>query len=280
MEYIKLNNDVMIPAVGYGVFQIKNEDTANSVETALGIGYRMIDTAQAYYNEEGVGKGIKNSGVPRQDIFLTSKVWLSNAGEQKATASIDESLRKLNTDYIDLMLIHQHYGDYYGTWRALEKALAAGKVRAIGVSNFDEGRFFDLAKYNSIVPAVNQLQTNVFNQQNKMDKFLSSYNTKIIAWSPLTQGSSDLYSNEILIQIAEETSQSVAKVALRYLLQRGIVVIPKSVRRERMEQNLDLFGFSLSDEQMKRISSLNQHDNGTVAFDDPKFIKWLTDTYS
>lgn len=183
-----MNNGVEMPIIGYGVFQVSPEEAARCVEEAIGVGYRSIDTAQAYYNEEGVGKGIKNSDVSRGDLFLTTKVWITNAGEEKALTSIDESLRKLQTDYIDLLLIHQHYNDYYGTYRAMEKALKQGKVRAIGLSNFEEGRFTDLAAYNEITPAVLQLQTNVFNQQTEMQEFLKPYGTQLMAWSPLTQG--------------------------------------------------------------------------------------------
>lgn len=279
METIKLNNGVEMPAIGYGVFQISPKEAARCVEEALSVGYRSIDTAQAYYNEEGVGEGIKSSAVPRSEIFLTTKVWISNAGEEKAAASIDESLRKLQTDYIDLLLIHQHYSDYYGTWRAMEKALKAGKVRAIGVSNFDEGRFTDLAEFNSVVPAVNQLQTNVFFQQREQQEFLSQYGTKMMAWAPLTEGRKDFFGNPLLTGIAENHGKSVAQVALRWLTQRGIVAIPKSVHRERMEQNLNIFDFRLTDEEMKQIATLNENDHGSINFDDPKFIKMLTSAY-
>lgn len=279
METVKLNNGVEMPIIGYGVFQVSPDEAAKCVEEALSVGYRSIDTAQAYYNEEGVGQGIKNSGVSRSDVFVTTKVWVSNAGEQKAAASIDESLRKLQTDYIDLLLIHQHYGDYYGTYRAMEKALKAGKVRAIGLSNFDEGRFTDLAAYNEVVPAVLQLQTNVFSQQQEQQQFLTEYGTRLMAWSPLTQGRKDFFTNPLLTKIAAAHGKSVAQVALRWLIQRGIVVIPKSTHRERMAENLDVFDFNLSEEEMKRIATLNETDHGTVDFDDPKFIKWLTDTY-
>ncbi len=279
METVKLNNGVEMPIIGYGVFQVSPDKAAKCVEEALSVGYRSIDTAQAYYNEEGVGQGIKNSGVSRSDVFITTKVWVSNAGEQKAAASIDESLRKLQTDYIDLLLIHQHYGDYYGTYRAMEKALKAGKVRAIGLSNFDEGRFTDLTAYNEVVPAVLQLQTNVFSQQQEQQQFLAEYGTRLMAWSPLTQGRKDFFTNPLLTEIAAAHGKSVAQVALRWLIQRGIVVIPKSTHRERMAENLDVFDFNLGDEEMKRIATLNETDHGTVDFDDPKFIKWLTDTY-
>lgn len=279
METVKLNNGVEMPIIGYGVFQVSPEEAARCVEEAIGVGYRSIDTAQAYYNEEGVGKGIKNSDVSRGDLFLTTKVWITNAGEEKALTSIDESLRKLQTDYIDLLLIHQHYNDYYGTYRAMEKALKQGKVRAIGLSNFEEGRFTDLAAYNEITPAVLQLQTNVFNQQTEMQEFLKPYGTQLMAWSPLTQGRKDFFTHPLLTEIGEKYHKSVAQVALRWLIQRGIVAIPKSTHKERMAQNLDVFDFHLSDDDMKQIATLNVTDHGTVNFDDPKFIKWLADTY-
>lgn len=260
-------------------FKVGAEETARCVKDAIHVGYRMIDTAQAYYNEEGVGEGIRKSGVARSELFLTTKVWVSNSGKQKAAASIDESLRKLQTDYVDLLLIHQHYGDYYGTWRAMEQALKAGKTRAIGLSNFEPGRFTDLIAFNEVVPAVNQLQTNVFSQQRKQEEFLKQYDTKIIAWSPLTQGNADFFNNPLLTAIGDQYGKSMAQVALRWLVQRGIVVIPKSTYVERMKQNLDIFDFHLSEEDMKQIATFNQKDSGGVDFDDPKFIKWLTDTY-
>lgn len=279
METFKLNNGVEMPVIGYGVFQVSPEETARCVADAISVGYRSIDTAQAYYNEEAVGKGIKQSGINRSDLFLTTKVWISNAGEEKAAKSIDESLRKLGTDYVDLLLIHQHYGDYYGTWRAMERALKAGKVRAIGVSNFDEGRFYDLQAFNEVVPAVCQLQTNVFYQQHEQQQFLAGFGTRLMAWSPLTQGRKDFFTNPLLAEIAGAHKKSVAQVALRWLVQRGVIVIPKSTHKERMAQNLDIFDFRLTDDEMKRIDTLNEADHGNVNFDDPKFVKFLTDTY-
>lgn len=279
MEKIRLNNGVEMPLVGYGVFKIAPQETIKCVEEALAVGYRSIDTAQAYQNEEAVGKGIKNSRISRDKIFLTTKVWVSNAGEEKATKSIDESLRKLGTDYIDLLLIHQHYGDYYGTWRAMEKALKSGKVRSIGVSNFDIARFTDLELFNEIVPSVNQLQANVYMQQQAQSEFLKSYNAKIMAWGPIAQGSKEMLSSAVLVEIATKYHKTVAQVALRWLIQRGIIVIPKSAHRERMEENINIFDFRLTKEEMDKIATLNQHDTGTVDFDDPQFIKWLANAY-
>ncbi len=279
METIKLNNGVEMPVIGYGVFQVDPQEAARCVTDAISVGYRSIDTAQAYYNEEGVGEGIKNNGVNRDNLFLTTKIWITNAGEEKAMASIEESLRKLKTDYIDLLLIHQHYNDYYGTYRAMEKALKQGKVRAIGLSNFEAGRFTDLVAYNEVTPAVLQLQTNVFNQQQEMQEFLKPYGTQLMAWSPLTQGRKDFFTNPLLNEIGAKYNKSVAQVALRWLIQRNIIVIPKSTHKERMAQNLDVFDFKLSDDDMKQIAFLNEADHGTVNFDDPKFIKRLADTY-
>lgn len=279
MEKIRLNNGVEMPLVGYGVFKIAPQETVKCVEEALAVGYRSIDTAQAYQNEEAVGKGIKNSRISRDKIFLTTKVWVSNAGEEKATKSIDESLRKLGTDYIDLLLIHQHYGDYYGTWRAMEKALKSGKVRSIGVSNFDIARFTDLELFNEIVPSVNQLQANVYMQQQAQSEFLKSYNAKIMAWGPIAQGSKEMLSSAVLVEIAAKYHKTVAQVALRWLVERDIIVIPKSTHRERMEENINIFDFRLTKEEMDKIATLNQHDTGTVDFDDPQFIKWLANAY-
>ena len=275
MEYIKLNNGLPMPALGYGVFQIGDEETARCVADAIDVGYRLIDTAQVYQNERGVGEGIRRSGVSREDLFLTTKVWISNAGERKAAASIDESLQRLGTDYIDLLLIHQPYGDYYGTWRAMETALMMGKVRAVGVSNFSRGRFTDLAAYGKVLPAVNQVEANVFSQQQTLDELLHHFDTRIMAWAPLSQGGEGLFDNELLISLAQRHNKTVAQIALRWLIQRGYIAIPKTVRKERMQENFDVFDFRLSDEEMLQIAALNRSDTGTRDFDDPEFIKRL-----
>ena len=280
MDYLTLEGGVKMPMVGYGVFQVDAKETERCVSDALAVGYRAIDTAQAYYNEEGVGAAVAKSGIPRDEIFLTTKVWISNAGDKKAAASIDESLRKLGTDYIDLLLIHQHYGDYYGTWRAMEDALKAGKVRAIGLSNFDPARITDLMLSNTVKPAMLQVQANVFTQQNALQTFCDSVSIPITAWSPLAQSVDGFVTNPTLVSIAEAHGKTVAQVALRWLLQRGIAVIPKSTHRARMEENFQLFDFTLSEDDMKAIAGLNRTDAGTVPFDDPKFIKWLIETYS
>lgn len=249
-------------------------------DNALSVGYRLIDTAQAYFNEEGVGDAIAESGIPREEIFLVTKVWISNNGEKKAAASIDESLRKLKTDYIDLLLIHQAYGDVFGTWRAMEKAYRDGKVRAIGVSNFQAGRFFDLAHYVDVKPMVNQLQCNVMVQQRGIEPILAEFNTKMMAWGPLGgQGVDGIVKNEKLAAIGSKYGKSAAQVALRWLTQRGIVAIPKSSHKERMEQNLNVLDFTLTADEMAAIAGLDEHDSGLVNFGDPQFVKYLIENY-
>ena len=280
MQTIKLTGGVEMPLLGYGVFKVAPQECERCVSDALNVGYRLIDTAQAYFNEEGVGNAVSKSGIPRQDIFLVTKVWISNAGEEKAAASIDESLRKLKTDYIDLLLIHQAYGDVFGSWRAMEKAYRDGKVRAIGVSNFQAGRFFDFAHYVDIKPMVNQLQCNPLVQQQGIEPVLAEYGTRMMAWGPLGgEGAEGVVKNGLLASIGKGYGKSAAQVALRWLIQRGIVAIPKSSHVERMRQNLDIFDFTLTDEEMKRIATLNSHDTGTVNFGDPQFVKFLIETY-
>ncbi len=280
MQTIKLTNGVEMPLLGYGVFKVAPQECERCVSDALSVGYRLIDTAQAYFNEEGVGNAVSKSGIPRQDIFLVTKVWISNAGEEKAAASIDESLRKLRTDYIDLLLIHQAYGDVFGSWRAMEKAYRTGKVRAIGVSNFQAGRFFDFAHYVDIKPMVNQLQCNPLVQQHGIGPVLAEHGTKMMAWGPLGgEGAEGVVKDELLASIGKGYGKTAAQVALRWLTQRGIVAIPKSTHVERMRQNLDIFDFTLTDEEMKRIATLNSHDAGTVSFGDPQFVKFLIETY-
>lgn len=280
METIKLSNGVEMPLLGYGVFLVAPEECERCVSDALKVGYRLIDTAQAYYNEEGVGNAVAKSGISRDELFLVSKVWISNAGEVKAAKSIDESLRKLRTDYLDLLLIHQAYGDVFGTWRAMEKAYCDGKVRAIGVSNFQAGRFYDFAHFVDIKPMVNQLQCNVLVQQNSIQPILSEFDTKMMAWGPLGgQGADGVVNNPLLEKIGSRYGKTAAQVALRWLTQRGIVAIPKSTHVERMRQNLDIFDFTITNEEMAQIVGLNQQDTGTVAFGDPQFVKYLIETY-
>lgn len=265
MKTIKLNNGIEMPQIGYGVYQVSPDECERCVSDALKTGYRMIDTAQAYHNEEGVGRAVKSSGINRSDIFIVSKVWISNYGYEKAKASIDESLRKLQTDYIDLMLLHQPFCDRYGAYRALEDAYREGKLRAIGVSNFYPDHFIDLASNVDIVPAVNQVETHVFNQQTEAQKIMEEFGTHIMSWGPLAEGRNNLFSNETLTKIGNSHGKSVAQIALRWLIQRGVIIIPKSVHIERMEQNLDIFDFELTDEEMAEIATL---DTGKSLFFD------------
>lgn len=265
MKRIKLNNGIEMPQIGYGVYQVSPDECERCVSDALKTGYRMIDTAQAYHNEEGVGRAVKNSGINRSDIFIVSKVWISNYGYEKAKASIDDSLRKLQTDYIDLMLLHQPFCDRYGAYRALEDAYREGKLRAIGVSNFYPDHFIDLASNVDIVPAVNQVETHVFNQQTETQKIMEEFGTHIMSWGPLAEGRNNLFSNETLTKTGNSHGKSVAQIALRWLIQRGVIIIPKSVHIERMKQNLDIFNFELSDEEMAEIATL---DTGKSLFFD------------
>ena len=257
MEYVTLNNGVKMPMLGYGVFQIGAEDTERCVLDAISVGYRSIDTAQGYFNEEGVGEAISKCGVPRDELFLTTKIWISNAGYEKAKASIDESLRKLKTDYVDLMLIHQPFNDYYGAYRAMEEAYKAGKIRAIGVSNFMPDRFIDIAGFVEVAPAVNQLEVHAFQQQKIAREILNKYNTQIMAWSPLAQGKNNLFTNETLTKIGEKYGKTAAQVNLRFLIQSGVVVIPKSTHKERMEENFNLFDFNLTQDEMRELEVLD-----------------------
>ena len=280
METIKLYNGVEMPLLGYGVFRVDPKECERCVTDALNVGYRLIDTAQAYGNEEGVGSAIAKSGIDRKDLFITTKVWISNSGEEKAAKSIDDSLQKLQTNYIDLLLIHQAYGDVFGTWRAMEKAYRAGKVRAIGVSNFQAGRFFDFAHYVEVKPMVNQLQCNTLIQQRGIEPVHAEFGTKMMAWGPLGgQGVEGIVKSEVLAAIGAKYNKSAAQVALRWLTQRGIVAIPKSTHKERMTQNFNILDFSLTDKDMAQIATMNQHDTGTVNFADPQFVKYLIETY-
>ncbi|MBD5266841.1 MAG: aldo/keto reductase [Bacteroides sp.] len=265
MNIIKLSNGVEMPQVGYGVYQVDPAECERCVSDALKVGYRMIDTAQAYHNEEGVGAAIAKSGIPREELFIVSKIWISNYGYEKAKASIDESLRKLGTGYIDLMLLHQPFCDRYGAYRALEEAYKEGKLRAIGVSNFYPDHFIDLASNVEIPPMVNQVETHVFDQQIQAQKYMEEFNCRIMSWGPLAEGRNNFFTNPALEAIGKKYGKSVAQVALRWLVQRGVIIIPKSVHIERMEQNLDIFDFTLSDEDMAEIAKL---DTGKSLFFD------------
>ena len=257
MNIIKLNNGVEMPQMGYGVYQVTPDECERCVSDALSVGYRMIDTAQAYHNEEGVGNAVRKSGIRREEIFLVSKVWISNYGYEKAKASIDESLSKLQTDYIDLMLLHQPFCDRYGAYRALQEAYKEGKLRAIGVSNFYPDHFIDLASNMDIVSAVNQVETHVFDQQIRPQQIMEEFGTHIMSWAPFAEGRGDFFTNPTLSRIGARYGKSVAQVALRWLLQRGVIIIPKSTHIERMQQNIDIFDFTLSPEDMAGIAKLD-----------------------
>ena len=280
MQYTKLSNGIEMPLLGYGVFQVPPAECERCVSDALNVGYRLIDTAQAYANEEGVGEAWTKSGLRREELFLTTKVWISNSGEERAARSIDESLRKLKTDYIDLLLIHQAYGDVFGTWRAMEEAYRQGKLRAIGVSNFQEARFFDFQHYVEIKPMVNQLQCNAMIQQRGIEPLLTEKGCTMMAWGPLGgQGVDGIIKSELLAGIGQRYGKTASQVALRWLTQRGIVAIPKSTHKERMQQNLDIFDFTLTAEEMEQIATMNQMDTGNINFGDMNFVKYLIETY-
>lgn len=271
MEKITLNNNIEMPLLGYGLFKVDPKESERCVRDALSVGYRMIDTAQFYANEEQVGKAVAESGIPRENLFIVTKVWVTNGGEKRAAESIEESLRKLRTDYADLILVHQPYGDYYGTYRALEKAVEQGKTRAIGLSNFYDARFFDMAYHAEIKPAVNQLETNVFSQQNAMRALMQENGTQIMAWGPMGQGKYNFFDHEILTAIGEKYSKTASQVGLRFLVQQGIPVIPKSTNIVRMEENMRIFDFSLEEGDMELIRSLNIHDKGSRDYTDPAY---------
>lgn len=275
METVKLHNGVEMPILGYGVYQVTPEECERCVADALSVGYRSIDTAQAYFNEQQVGDAICKSGIGREEIFLTTKVWITNAGEERAARSIDESLRKLQTDYVDLLLIHQPFGDYYGTWRAMEATYKAGKARAIGVSNFYPDRFIDLAEHVEIKPMVNQVETHVFNQQRKAQEIMERYGTRIMSWGPFAEGRNNLFTNPVLVGIGKKYGKSSAQVALRYLIQRDVIVIPKSTHIERMRQNMEVFDFALADDDMAAIAALDGGKSLFFSHYDPEFVNYL-----
>ncbi|MBR1627526.1 MAG: aldo/keto reductase [Bacteroidales bacterium] len=276
MKEIRLSNGVMMPQIGYGVFQVEPKECERCVADALKVGYKMIDTAQAYMNEEGVGEAIKKSGIKREDIFIVSKIWLTNYGYDRAKASIEESLRKLGTDYIDLMLLHQPFCDYYGAYRAMEEAYKAGKLKAIGVSNFPADRLIDLAANVEVKPMVNQVETHVFCQQIKAKQYMDELGCKIMAWGPLAEGRNNFFTHPILTEIGKKYNKSAAQIGLKYLLQRDVIIIPKSTHVERMEQNLDLFDFELSNDDMDAILKMDEgHSLIIGSHQDPEVAKWF-----
>lgn len=275
MDYVTLNNGVKMLKLGYGVYQTPPEETERCVLDAIRLGYRSIDTAQAYYNEEGVGAAVAKCGLPREELFITTKIWISNAGYERAKASIAESLRKLRTSYIDLLLIHQPFGDYYGSYRAMEEAYREGKVRAIGVANFYPDRFLDINHFAGIKPAVNQIETHLFQQQKLAKQYLTKYGAQIMSWGPFAEGKNDYFNTPALREIGEKYGKTAAQVALRFLLQSDVVVIPKSVHENRMQENFNVFDFELTAEEMLRLEELDTGESLFFSHYAPETVEWF-----
>lgn len=277
MEYVTLYNSVKMPILGYGVYQVTKEECERCVLDALKAGYRSIDTAQSYFNEEEVGEAIQKSGVPRNEIFLTSKVWIDNYGYDKCRKSVETSMKKLKTDYLDLMLLHQPFSDYYGAWRALEDLYREGKIRAIGVSNFYPDRLVDISSFSSVRPMVNQVETHPFNQQVAAKKYMDKYGVQIEAWAPFGEGRGGLFENPVLAEIAQKHKKTIAQVMLRWHIQRGVVVIPKSTHYERMKENLNVFDFMLDEEDMAKIAALDKNESSFFSHCDPATVEWFVE---
>ncbi|MDE6605022.1 MAG: aldo/keto reductase [Clostridia bacterium] len=275
MEYLTLQNGVKMPQLGYGVYQVSKDECERCVLDALKVGYRHIDTAQSYFNEEEVGNAIVKSGIPRKELFITTKVWVEHYGYDATKESVYTSMRKLKCDYIDLVLLHQPFGDYYGAWRALEDMYAEGKIRAIGISNFYPDRMVDICSFSRIRPMVNQVETHPFNQQVDAQEWMKKYGVQIEAWAPFGEGRGGLFTNETIAKIAQKYNKSVAQVILRWEIQRGIVVIPKSTHIERMEQNIDVFDFALSEEDMAVMASLDKKQSSFFSHTDPNMVEWF-----
>lgn len=276
MEYVKLNNDVEMPILGFGVYQIPKEETKKCVLDAIKVGYRAIDTAQSYFNESEVGDAIKESGIPREEFFITTKIWIDNYGYEKCKASVEESLKKLNTDYIDLVLLHQPFSDYYGAYRALEDLYHEGKIKAIGVSNFYPDRLADMCLFGrDVVPAVNQVETNPMNQQIKAQEVMKKYGVAIEAWAPFGEGKNGMFTNETLVNIGKKYGKTSAQVILRWLIGRGVIIACKSTHIERMEENFNVFDFELSDEDMEEIKKLDSNDSLFFNHQDPAMVEWF-----
>lgn len=275
MEQVTLYNGVKMPMVGYGVYQVSKEECERCVLDALAVGYRSIDTAQSYFNEEQVGNAIAKSGVTRKEIFLTTKVWVEHYGYEEAKKSVLESMRKLQTEYLDLVLLHQPFSDYYGAYRALEDLYEEGKLRAIGVSNFYPDRLVDIASFSRVKPMVNQVETHPFHQQAEAKKWMDKYGIQMEAWAPFGEGRGGLFENPVLAQLAEKYNKTTAQIILRWHIQRGIVVIPKSTHKARMEENLQVFDFVLEPEDMNRISALDKKQSSFFSHSDPAMVEWF-----
>lgn len=275
MEQVTFYNGVKMPIVGYGVYQVSKEECERCVLDALAVGYRSIDTAQSYFNEEQVGNAIVKSGVPRKDIFLTTKVWIEHYGYEEAKKAVLESMRKLQTEYLDLVLLHQPFSDYYGAYRALEDLYGEGKLRAIGVSNFYPDRLVDIASFSRIKPMVNQVETHPFHQQTEVKKWMDKYGIQMEAWAPFGEGRGGLFENPVLAQLAEKYNKTTAQIILRWHIQRGVVVIPKSTHKARMEENLQVFDFVLEPEDMNRISALDKKQSSFFSHSDPAMVEWF-----
>jgi len=276
MQKVKLNNGVEMPILGFGVFQVTDlAECERSVVDAIETGYRLIDTAQSYMNEAAVGKAIKRSNVAREDLFITTKLWIQSNGYEGAKKAFENSLKKLQLDYLDLYLIHQPFGDVYGEWRAMEDLYKEGKVRAIGVSNFQPDRLIDLIIHNEITPAVNQVETHPFHQQHDAQQFMIDNDVQIESWGPFAEGKNDIFRNELLKLIGEKYNKSIAQVILRWLTQRGIIAIPKSIRKERMAENLNIFDFDLSAEEVAKINQLDTNASSFFDHRNPAMVKWL-----
>jgi len=277
MQTIKLNNGIEMPILGFGVFQITDqEECENSVLNAIQVGYRLIDTAASYLNEEAVGRAIKRSRVPREELFITTKLWLQDTGYENTKIAFEKSLNRLQLDYLDLYLIHQPYGDVHGSWRAMEELNTAGKVRAIGICNFHPDRVVDLIAFNRVFPTVNQIETHPFHQQVETQAFLKEHGIQHQSWGPFAEGKHDLFKNELLASIGGKYHKSNAQVVLRWLIQRDVVAIPKSVRKERMKENFSVFDFELTEEETSLIQTLDNHVSAFFDHRDPAMVKWLT----
>ncbi|MHA3065911.1 aldo/keto reductase [Lacticaseibacillus saniviri] len=275
MQTVKLNNGVEVPILGFGTYQIPDEDTEAAVRDAIAAGYRHIDTAQSYLNEEAVGRGIKASGIDRKELFVTTKIWVENTSYDGVMSSFERSLKRLGLDYVDLLLLHQPYNDVYGAWHAMEELQKAGKVRAIGISNFGVDRAVDLTEFNQVTPQINQIEINPFQQQATNIAALREEGIGIEAWAPFAEGKNDIFSNPILTAIGAKYNKSVAQVILRWLVEQGIIVLAKSTKPERMKQNLDVFDFTLTDDDKAQIATLNEGESQFFSHSDPKMIKWM-----